>query len=260
MSRLSLGLFLSPAAAWMPVTHQYLGSLDHVRSGSHSFLAGCVAPDAYKHFAPWLHSLDFAAYLWERARSTGNQDVLDFALGWGCHIAHDLVGHHSGGFLNPKHDHLLELAADAFLWHTAPALRYLQPIDGVREKLVVEASRDASRGSSGSMPEISEATAASSTSSFSMLATAERAVLVLDMLYESQIVSYSACPVANFSAALANFRLATNWSQAACAAWQHALLEGAAREVAVSKVTGFVQQLFDGNEGSSCAHRTFVLV
>jgi hypothetical protein len=60
---------------------------------SDAFLAGCSAPDAFKLFSsePKLHSLPFAAILYEHAQhqstATNSSDAVDFALGFGCHLA-----------------------------------------------------------------------------------------------------------------------------------------------------------------------------
>ena len=43
---------------------------------------------------------------------------IDFALGFGCHVANDEVGHHANGFLNPPSaDHDIEFNLDAMIFH-----------------------------------------------------------------------------------------------------------------------------------------------
>ena len=43
--------------------------------------------------------------------------MVEFALGYGCHVANDEVGHHKNGFLNPSADHEIEVNLDARFVH-----------------------------------------------------------------------------------------------------------------------------------------------
>ena len=96
---------LAPVHGWAPFTHQYFASLDASHSANSDFRAGASAPDAFKRIAPHLHSLQFAAHLYEAAVHDGGDNEVAFALGFGCHLCHDMVGHHAAGFLNPQEDH-----------------------------------------------------------------------------------------------------------------------------------------------------------
>ncbi|CAE8616784.1 unnamed protein product, partial [Polarella glacialis] len=153
----------------------HLGLLDPARKRSASFLAGCSAPDAYKFStAPALHSLPFAGYLFQAARGqNGSQEQLDFALGWGCHLAQDMVGHHIRGFLNPDEDHWLELATDSYFWHSLPEVMLFEQISEEMQSWVVLASREAHAADpTESLPEISESDSNAAVSKFHLLTSA----------------------------------------------------------------------------------------
>eukprot|EP00984_Skeletonema_dohrnii_P031002 scaffold22977_cov78-Skeletonema_dohrnii-CCMP3373.AAC.1 len=112
----------SHSHAWGPVTHLYLCSLANnettTSSTLYSFYAGCNSPDILKKEWPELHSLEFATQLFWHAHNSTTEDLIEFALGFGCHIASDEVGHHSKGFLNPPSaDHEIEFNLDSMIYH-----------------------------------------------------------------------------------------------------------------------------------------------
>ena len=239
-----LALLFSPViCAWGPYTHQHFGAQDPSRAGSAAFLAGCSAPDAFKGREPSLHSLAFSSALYETAHRNGSEEAIDFALGWGCHLTQDAIGHHARGFLNPLEDHLLEFAVDSYVYHNF-GHRFLQ-IDSLAEALVVAASANTSTP-------ITKAAASKCVSKFKVLTTTESAALEVNFLYKKQMVSDSFCNVSgSFGAVTANFHLAQNWTQNVCSAWQAAMLTPSAGNP-VAEIQSEIQRLFDGNKGSSC--------
>lgn len=103
------------------------------------FVTANSFPDAFKYERKWMHTLEYAAFQVERAffwsshrpdrsnlnNRTGWNKSLDFILtdtikafsyGYLLHLLEDYVGHHTGGYLNPKKDHRLEFDVDTFLY------------------------------------------------------------------------------------------------------------------------------------------------
>eukprot|EP00762_Andalucia_godoyi_P006361 ANDGO_05899.mRNA.1 hypothetical protein len=113
--------------AWFPLTHEYMGCahtpVSPLPAPLPSFCAGAASPDALKLVSGSLHSFEFACLLASVAlspnpNSTHSSASLGaFALGFGTHLVHDAIGHHANGFLTPEHDHPLEFATDAFVFH-----------------------------------------------------------------------------------------------------------------------------------------------
>ena len=239
--RLAL-LLLPTVCAWGPYTHQHFGAQDASRAGSAAFLAGCSAPDAFKELEPSMHSLAFATTLYNTAHQNGSAEAIDFALGWGCHLTQDAIGHHARGFLNPKEDHPLEFATDSDIYHNFG--HGYSEIDSLAEALVVSASANTTAP-------ITEALASKAVSKFKLLTKAESAAMEVNFLYKKQMVSDSFCNVSSFGAVTANFNLAQKWTQSVCSAWQVAMLTPSAADP-VAEMQALVQHLFDGNNGSSC--------
>jgi len=101
---------LVSVSAWGPFAHTYNNT-----DKSAAFRTGLIAIDAFSHdwfgekaFRPQMHSFNFTAYLLNKANTTADKD---FALGIGCHLAADHVGHDGMGYLS----HGLELFVDAWL-------------------------------------------------------------------------------------------------------------------------------------------------
>jgi hypothetical protein len=231
------------------------GSNNPDHDPSDSFLAGSSAPDAFKLFStePKLHSLPFAAALHDFAKqqtnSSGSPDALDFALGFGCHVAEDMVGHHAQGYLNPKTDHPLEAATDAYAVR-AGSMPFKQ-ISKEMCTLVVQASAAAG----GSIQPITQSSGSSAVLKFRALTTTEAGTIAVDLSYKSAMQKDSFCNVSSFDAVRANFELATNWSQLACSRWQALMRSNSSHgntSGLVAEMAGFVDDLFAKNGDTSC--------
>eukprot|EP00656_Telonema_subtile_P029710 TRINITY_DN32793_c0_g1_i1.p1 TRINITY_DN32793_c0_g1~~TRINITY_DN32793_c0_g1_i1.p1 ORF type:complete len:216 (-),score=52.14 TRINITY_DN32793_c0_g1_i1:199-846(-) len=206
------------------------------------------APDAFKKLAPSLHSLPFAALLYTAAQNEGGAELTDFALGYGCHLAQDSIGHHANGFLNPQEDHPLEFAVDAYV-SRQHSPEFVQ-MDTEMTQLVASASATAN----GSVPVVSPQEAIKAVSEFRALTTAERAAVAVDVGWSRAIVKDSFCAVSELSDALQNFWLSGNWTLSVCAEWQNSMITGESAASAMAKQAAVVEQLFAGNNGTSCYH------
>lgn len=224
--------------SWGPYTHQSLCAHYSLRNSS-EFVAGCSAPDAFKHIKTGLHSLPFAAALFATANGTAE---VDFALGYGCHLAADVVGHRNNGFLNPQSDHPLELATDAMNFRDAHR-GSLQQISSKMSDLV-------SRASAGSVNSVSESEASTAVAKFRVLTTTEAAALAVDAFYQKQMIRFSFCNVSSFAEVMDDYQRASLWNKEACSTWQLAMLEGTPSPEAV--LYERVGQLFVSNGGTSC--------
>jgi hypothetical protein len=231
-------LILRSACAWGPYAHQQFGlSQETVTPG---FVSGCSAPDATKGLNETMHSLYFAAQLKNLARANRSAELVSFADGWACHLTHDLVGHHPAGFLNPAHDHDLELAVDALLFHAGAVRRLVQPsADMIR--LVYEAQ---SVGIGKTEDQIFSAF-----KQFEALTTAESIVLRGDVLYQPAMVRDSFCNVSTFDETQRNFELARSWCMQTCAFWLNITASDSDLDPLNidSKVSLFIERLFQSS-------------
>eukprot|EP00658_Telonema_sp_P-2_P040311 TRINITY_DN28832_c0_g1_i2.p2 TRINITY_DN28832_c0_g1~~TRINITY_DN28832_c0_g1_i2.p2 ORF type:complete len:253 (-),score=44.06 TRINITY_DN28832_c0_g1_i2:1344-2102(-) len=241
-------MVVAAAAAWGPYTHQYFG-MGFSRSAE--FIAGCSAPDAFKAIAPSLHSFQFAASLYHAAATWNRTQAMeDFALGYGCHLAHDAVGHHANGFLNPSEDHPLELAVDAWVYRHG-ADRF-QPIPTEMTELMAIASAQAHVTWNGTIPVLTVADASRAVSKFGSLVKIERVGLMADWLYERQMGRESWCNVSSFGDVLLNLWRSGNWSEKACGAWQRAMRASVPGTSAIEQLGELVESMFAGNNDTSC--------
>jgi hypothetical protein len=240
------------ALGWGPFTHQGFGSHDPDRGTSAQFKAGCSAPDAFKGVEPSLHGLPFAAALYDFARLQKNnsKDAIDFALGFGCHLTHDFVGHHANGFLNPEEDHPLEIATDAFVYHQARGMKF-EEINDEMTSMVVQASTVAG----GSIHAITQSDGSSSVLKFRALTTSEEGGIAVDPTFKASMIKDSFCNVSAFEDVQVNFDRSANWSQAACSQWQQLMLNSSTHgnaSQAISDLTKLVNSFFVANGGTSC--------
>jgi len=105
------------------------------------FVSANSFPGAFKYVRDWMHTLEYAAFQVELAASWNKSEqilqlvknntylqwkssidfiqtdtVKAFSYGYLLHLLEDYIGHHAGGYLNPNHDHLLELDVDALFY------------------------------------------------------------------------------------------------------------------------------------------------
>ena len=256
---LLLLLTAPPAArAWGPYTHQYFAGQDGTYGGSSTFRAGGSAPDAVKKLEPSLHGLPFAAALYAAAAVAGSAEGIDFALGYGCHLAHDAVGHHRAGFLNPAEDHPLEFAVDTYVDAKLVTSGFaFSQISPAMVALVANASRRAAVAYPLLIHAVNLSAVQAGVSDFKTLTTAESWLLPLNRpKYEGQLVSDSYCAVTDIAGVLGNFALATNWSVSACRTWTGAMRAGGAGGVngtqAAAMLEGYIDGLFAAHNQTSC--------
>ena len=255
---LLLLLTAPPGRAWGAYTHQYFASQDDTYGGSSTFRAGGSAPDAVKKLEPSLHGLPFAAALYAAAAVAGSAEGIDFALGYGCHLAHDAVGHHRAGFLNPAEDHPLEFAVDTYVNAKLVTSKFaFSQISPAMVALVANASRRAAVAYPLLIHAVNLSAVQAGASAFKTLTTAESVLLPLNRLtYKGQLVSDSYCAVTDIAGVLGNFALATNWSVSACRTWRGAMRAGGAGGVngtqAAAMLEGYIDGLFAAHNQTSC--------
>ncbi len=59
---------------------------------------GDISTDALKFYESTIHTFEYASYQYEFSKNYTNSngfDAVEFSLGFGSHLAQDLVGHYS---------------------------------------------------------------------------------------------------------------------------------------------------------------------
>jgi len=256
---LLLLLLLPSSSAWGPFSHVQFGgdALPPPPASPEqlsSFFAGCVSPDALKSVNASLHSLRTAALMITTAPPpplpSSNFDAHHFALGFGCHVAADFVGHHANGYLNPAHDHPLELQVDAYFIQSPPPpcnasmWRPLLP-SAAAAALVQQADPSSASGSVETAFE-----------KFEALLVGERAALPLMRDVIGHMSSYNVCGPTDAATALKHLTLSRVWVSEACGVWfgvVPALLNKTLHADDVDAlVSSFVGSLFAAHNGTVC--------
>jgi hypothetical protein len=286
--------FLLDSRAWGPVTHLYLCSLVAEKSGNetmHTFLAGCNSPDSLKEEWPELHSLEFAAHLFgyavQQHKQHGNHhnstysldsttdDLIEFALGFGCHIANDEVGHHTNGFLNPPAiDHVIEFNLDSMIFHEKTGGRFDNTTEYVMSEhaidLILKAATPHTSTTSAKTKHrylrkevikpkpIDRARIQSAINHFKLITSAELALIRIQppILYKFELKRNSFCKnVSNYQEVVTNFNLSAEWAVSTCMLWRRtlwALIKRGDLDDAAPIMHRAVNELFRANNGTSC--------
>lgn len=259
--------------AWGPITHLYLCSLAAERSGnetSTTFFSGCNSPDSLKQAWPELHSLQFAAHLFQSAVNNSTADLIDFALGFGCHVANDEVGHHANGFLNPPSaDHDIEFNLDSMIFHEFDTTNTI--VNGrLSEDVINLIQKSASsyhKMSNGSTAPIDRARMQSAINRFQISLRLELAMVRLEpqYLYEYELSRHSFCNVSSYKEVIRNFNMSADWAVRSCLKWRSIMWtmskpDGATygdkirENAAAHKLNEAVDELLSANGGTSCTH------
>lgn len=263
--------------AWGPLTHLYLCSLAHnettTPSTLHSFYTGCNSPDILKKNWPELHSLEFAAELFRYAYNSSTDDLIDFALGFGCHIASDEVGHHPEGFLNPPSaDHEIEFNLDSMIYHEKRGDEFdditVYTISEHEIDLIIEAATQHTwmlstthrnlRKEAKKPKFIDRTRIQSAIKHFQLLTSAEHALIKIQPppLYKHELQRNSFCNnVSNYQEVVANFNLSAEWAVSTCFRWRnamYALIKHGDLNDAAPIIHQAVNELFRANNGTSC--------
>lgn len=260
---LLLLLFLPSFLAWGPFTHVEFGGDSPLRPPASqqqisSFFAGCVSPDALKSVNMSLHSLRTAALMIMATTrpslapfsSSVDFDPLHFALGFGCHVAADFVGHHQNGYLTPAHDHPLELQVDAYFVQNAPhsnasSWRALLPISAASD--LVQKSDPVSCSAGGVEAAFDK---------FQALLLGERAALPLMHDVIGRMSSYDVCGPTDAATDLKHLDLSRIWVSAACNTWFDAVTALLSKTLRPDEVDALVlsrvDALFAGHNDTVC--------
>lgn len=261
--------------AWGPLTHLYLCSLAHnettttTNSTLHSFYAGCNSPDILKRNWPQLHTLEFAAELFRYAYNSTTDDLIDFALGFGCHIASDEVGHHTNGFLNPPSaDHEIEFNLDSMIYHERIGGKFddtaVYTISENEIDLILKAAAQHTWMLSTThrymrQPKFVDRTRIQSAiKHFQLLTSAEHALIKIQPppLYKYELRRNSFCNnVSNYQEVVANFNVSAEWAVLTCNRWEKtmwALIKHGDLNDAAPIIHRAVNELFRANNGTSC--------
>lgn len=258
--------------AWGPLTHLYLCSLAHNETTTRSFYAGCNTPDILKINWPELHSLEFAAELFRSAYNSTTDDLIDFALGFGCHIASDEVGHHPNGFLNPPSaDHEIEFNLDSMIYHERIGDKFddtaVYTISEHEIDLIIKAAtqytwmlsttRRNLRKEVMKSKFIDRARILSAIKRFQLLTSAEHALIKIQPppLYKHELRRNSFCSVSNYQEVVADFNVSSDWAVWTCFVWKNtmwALIKHDDLIDAAPIIHRTVNELFRANNGTSC--------
>lgn len=270
---ISILFWVLESHAWGPITHLYLCSLAAERSGnetSTTFFSGCTSPDSLKQAWPEFHSLQFAAHLFQSAINNSTADLIDFALGFGCHVANDEVGHHANGFLNPPSaDHDIEFNLDSMIFHEFDTSNTIVngrlPEDVI--DLIQKSASSYHKMSNGSTAPIDRARMQSAINRFQISLQLELAMIRLEpqYLYEYELSRHSFCNVSSYKEVIRNFNVSADWAVRSCLKWRRIMWtmskpDGATygdkirENAAAHKLNEAVDELFSANGGTSCSH------
>mmetsp|Transcript_18890 Transcript_18890/g.31023 ORF Transcript_18890/g.31023 Transcript_18890/m.31023 type:complete len:288 (-) Transcript_18890:1038-1901(-) len=261
--------------AWGPMTHLFLCSLadNETATSSTLFYAGCNSPDILKKEWPELHSLEFAKDLFWHAYNSTTDDLIEFALGFGCHIASDEVGHHSKGFLNPPSaDHEIEFNLDSMIYHERKGEKFdattksdltEREIDLIiraasQHTLMLPATHRNLRHGVISPNFIDQARIQSAIKHFQLLTSAERSLIRIQpsSLYQFELQRNSFCNnVSNYQEVIANFNVSADWAASTCILWRStmwSLIKHGNLNEAAAIMHQAVNEMFRSNNGTSC--------
>jgi hypothetical protein len=191
--------------------------LNPVLCNQGALVLGAYSPDAVKSINPLLHSFPFAILQVQAALGLGDDGLVQFAHGYVIHLLQDYVGHHAGGFLNPKEDHPLEFACDAQLWSTRPSGFSLHRASEAVTTFFSSATAQYAKLVNNSALYVDPAAAASAWSKFGLLMDAEVVAVNFDFAFQRDILRYDVCNATTVPAALANLQLAQAWTDTAAA-------------------------------------------
>ncbi len=266
--------YLLHSHAWGPLTHLYVCSQAHnettITSTLHSFYAGCNTPDILKKNWPELHSLEFAAELFRYAYNSTTDGLIDFALGFGCHIASDEVGHHVKGFLNPPSaDHEIEFNLDSMIYHerignefddttiSEPEIDLILKVATQHTWMLPTTHRNL-RKEVMKPNFIDRARIQSAIKYFQLLTSAEHALIKIQPppLYKYELQQNSFCNVSNYQETMANFNTSAQWAVSTCFQWTNTMWslikhDGDLNDAATI-IHRTVDEMFRANNGTSC--------
>ncbi|CAB9500895.1 expressed unknown protein [Seminavis robusta] len=265
------------------------------------FVTSNFFPDAFKLDRSWMHSFEFAAFQLERAAaldtnatstspadyhhskswSTGlefirTDSIKAFSYGYMMHLVEDFVGHHEGGYLNPKHDHPLEFHVDTLFYedhsHDPSPWQYrnkgmeiIEENQHVKQQLVKFVSETSQQYAKQfpnmeglSMKEVDRCiqrfSSALHMETFAMVANSKT--------YKGGITRYDVCHAKTFLAANATLTRAIRWVEEAMGVFEHNLFpfHGFAATnkilVATNAIRRWVEATFAQHNGTICKGRT----
>ncbi|KAH3756423.1 hypothetical protein Pelo_11765 [Pelomyxa schiedti] len=117
--------------AWGPVTHQSLtfSEGEYEFLNEYSFQLGTYSPDAFTSFSFAWHNLEYAGYQLKFATEVYNStdpdfDPITWSMGYGAHLANDVVGFHPGGWLRDSNFNNIFVSTDTYQYINTPQLEY----------------------------------------------------------------------------------------------------------------------------------------
>ncbi len=165
-------------------------------------------------------------------------------------MAADFVGHHKNGYLNPTHDHPLELQVDAYFIQSSSPCNASQwrPLLPIPAASALVNRSDPSSCSSGGVEAAFD--------KFQALLVAERAALPLMRDVLGHMASFDVCGAADPAAALRHLDLSRAWINAACQYWFDAvpaLMNQTLHPDGVDAlISSYVETLFVAHNGTVC--------
>lgn len=223
----------------------------------YSFVLGSSSPDSIRTIDYALHAWDFAVYQYQFALNysrTSTFDPVQFALGYGSHLAEDLVGHFKNGYLNPKYNYPLEFAADSYQVHSfkpSPREFKVATYNRAGREFIYQSQLYFSKHKPSYKPR-TKAEIEKAIYQFEIMILGEAELAKLNLAYKDQMVKYDFCNSTQFDKAEQYFKLGSEWSWNAAKYWIHLLKEGVGPNEMSSKMRQFVTDLFAKFNGTSC--------
>lgn len=209
---------------------------------TYSLILGAAAPDYLKSLSVKLHSFEYAAIQYQLAEqqtrgrfmSAVNQDKFDplgFALGYGMHLAEDLVGHYKTGVLTPKYDHPIEFAIDT--WAYATYMKHIQkfktayplPVfNDIGLEFVYQAQQQFALWTRDNTPHnvfhaFNKTQVNDGVNDFEKKMLLEAAAVTLNFLWKEELVEMDFCHAQSFEEAESHVLLSQQMCMDACNEW-----------------------------------------
>lgn len=211
-------------------------------------MIGSSAPDALKTLNGQFHTFSYAKFQlnYSVTHRGGSFDSLAFSQGYGCHLAADAVGHHSGGYLSkPGADHDLSLAVDAYIFQdmmhrSMPPLRFDD--DSIQFSY---AAATAYAKTTHSVPEYTLETFRNAILKFDGELGVETAIVGVmpRAMLETTMVNDSFCKASKFQDVISPHNTSSQWVRLATSYWVKS---------PASDVDAFVNELYKQHRGTCC--------
>lgn len=261
------------AITWGPLNHQTFACFLHNVNLTqecfnsenvqiYSSSLGNSSPDFLKFLEPKLHQFHFATILYQYSKihnvnsgALNSFDPVHFSLGYGGHLAQDLVGHYRNSYLSPQYNRYLQFSTDSHqVQNTLPNLdRFIfkKHKDEVKSFLYNANLFYALKYPSSYKPH-NQTAMNNAIESLSSTIDIELSLAKLNTEYGSQMKDMDFCKAVEVKEAIKNFKRAFNWSLDAWKYFIYLMELNSHENIVEAKMQEYVHLLFSRNNGTLC--------